>query len=115
MNELLKKKAFLFDVEGVLTDNIDEGYGLSNTAEFISFLKKHDKKIAIITNISRKPRQIVYNKLLNMGLPIEEHEVFTSGATTALYIKDNSDDVDGIVVHQPSASTSVITYRYSAS
>ena len=89
MKELLKKKGFLFDVEGVLTDNIDEGHGLSNTANFISLLKKHNKKIAIITNISRKPRQIVYRKLLDMGLPIEEHEVFTSGATTALYIKDN--------------------------
>ena len=41
MKELLKKKGFLFDVEGVLTDNIDEGHGLSNTANFISLLKKH--------------------------------------------------------------------------
>jgi len=39
MKELLKKKGFLFDVEGVLTDNIDEGHGLSNTANFISLLK----------------------------------------------------------------------------
>ena len=38
MKELLKKKGFLFDVEGVLTDNIDEGHGLSNTANFISLL-----------------------------------------------------------------------------
>ena len=100
MNELLKKKAFLFDVEGVLTDNIDEGHGLSNAVDFLSFLKKHNKKIAIITNISRKPRKIVYNKLLNMGLPIEEHEVFTSGATTALYIKDNFPNATCFVISE---------------
>ena len=39
MRELLEKKAFLLDVEGVICDNIDEGKVLENVIEFIDELK----------------------------------------------------------------------------
>lgn len=92
MRELLEKKAFLLDVEGVICDNIDEGKVLENVIEFIDELKGRGIKIAIVTNISRKPRRVVHSKLIEMGIPVEEKELFTSGATTALYIRSHFPD-----------------------
>jgi len=83
------KGVFLLDIEGVICDNIDEGNVLERVPDFIRYLKTHGKKVAIISNISRKPRNVVYRQLVGMGLPLTEEEVFTSGAATALYIKSH--------------------------
>ena len=83
------KGVFLLDIEGVICDNIDEGNVLERVPDFIRYLKAHGKKVAIISNISRKPRNVVYRQLVRMGLPLKEEEVFTSGSATALYIKSN--------------------------
>ena len=88
MKELLDKKVFLLDVEGVLCDNIDIQTCLPRVPEFISFLKDHDIGISIVTNISRKPRQVVFDKLKSMGIPVLIEEIFTSGSTTAMFIKN---------------------------
>ncbi len=82
-----KKTTFLLDIEGVICDNIDEGNVLDRVPDFLQKLKAAGQKVAIISNISRKPRKVVYQQLLGMGLPLTEKEVFTSGAATASYIK----------------------------
>jgi len=85
--KLLQKKAFLFDVEGVLCDEIDNGRAFPSAAEFVKNLKEAGKKVAVLSNISRKPRAIVFSRLKKMGFPFSENEVFTAGAATALYVK----------------------------
>jgi len=85
--KMLQKKVFLFDVEGVLCDEIDNGKALPSAIEFVKNLKKAGKKVAVLSNISRKPRAIVLSRLNKMGFPFSEDEVFTAGAATALYVK----------------------------
>jgi len=87
--ELLQKKGYIFDIEGVLCNNIDQVKTLPNVAEFIEKLRKNHKKIAILTNVSRKPKSDVYDKISKMGLNVKEDELFTAGAATAEYIKKN--------------------------
>jgi HAD superfamily hydrolase (TIGR01450 family) len=50
-------------------------------------LRKAGKKIAVLSNISRKPSAIVFSRLKSMGFPFTEDEVYTAGAVTALYVK----------------------------
>ena len=63
MQELLEKQAFLFDVEGVLCDSIDIETCFPIVPNFINSLKDRDIKIAIVTNISRKPKKIAKDLL----------------------------------------------------
>ena len=100
MKELLDKKVFLLDVEGVLCDNIDIQTCLPRVPEFISFLKDHDIGISIVTNISRKPRQVVFDKLKSMGIPVLIEEIFTSGSTTAMFIKNQYPDARCFVISE---------------
>lgn len=89
LKNLLAKKAFIFDVEGVLCDEIDNGKPLPSTISFVKNLKKKGKKVAVLSNISRKPRAVVSSRIREMGFPFQEEMVFTAGAAAALYVKNN--------------------------
>ncbi|MEE6245868.1 MAG: HAD-IIA family hydrolase [Thermoproteota archaeon] len=87
--ELLQKKGYIFDIEGVLCNNIDQVETLPKVVQFIEELRRKQKKIAILTNVSRKPKSDIYDKISKMGLNVKEDELFTAGAVTAEYIKKN--------------------------
>lgn len=89
LKKLLAKKALLFDVEGVLCDEIDNGKPLPSAVSFVKNLKKRGKKVAVISNIARKPRAVVSSRIREMGFPFQEEMVFTAGATAALYVQSN--------------------------
>jgi len=67
-------KGILFDIGGVLYvgDKVVEG-----ARELISELEK-EYKIRFLTNTTRKPPKMVYDKLRNMGFEIKEHQLFTA-------------------------------------
>ncbi len=87
LKKIRQKKAFVFDIEGVLCDEIDNGRALPSAVEFVKNLRKVEKKITVLSNISRKPRAIVFSRLKGMGFPLSENDVFTAGAATALYVR----------------------------
>lgn len=87
LETLLNKKAFIFDVEGVLCDDIDRGKPLRSAVDFVNNLQKMGRTVAVLSNISRKPRAIVFSRLRAMGFTFSEHVVFTAGATAALYVR----------------------------
>ena len=98
--KLLQKKAFLFDVEGVLCDEIDNGKAFPSAAEFVKNLKKAGKKVVVLSNISRKPRAIVFSRLKKMGFPFSENEVFTAGSATASFVKRNHPNAKCFVISE---------------
>ena len=100
MDNLLNKRVFLLDIEVVLCESIDNEIPLSLVNEFISSLRSIDIKIAIVTNISRNPKDVVLTKLQSMGISIQPNELYTSGSTTASIIKDNYTDPRCFVISE---------------
>ena len=100
MDNLLNKRVFLLDIEGVLCESIDNEIPLSFVNEFISSLRSNDIDIAIVTNISRNPKDVVLAKLQSMGISIQPNELYTSGSTTASIIKDNYTDPRCFVISE---------------
>ncbi|MBH59223.1 MAG: hypothetical protein CMO19_02250 [Thaumarchaeota archaeon] len=100
MDNLLSKRVFLLDIEGVLCESIDNEIPLSFVKEFISSLRSLNIKIAIVTNISRNPKSIVFDKLQSMGISIKSHELYTSSSTTVSIIKDNYTDPRCFVISE---------------
>tara|TARA_B100001750_G_scaffold30097_1_gene20407 strand:- start:4518 stop:5321 length:804 start_codon:yes stop_codon:yes gene_type:complete len=100
MDDLLNKRAFLLDIEGVICESIDKEISLPLVEEFISKLQLNNIKIAIVTNISRNPKAVVLNKLQSMNLTIKPNELYTSGSTTTSIIKENYDNPHCFVISE---------------
>lgn len=74
----------LFDLDGTIYygNKIIEGAN-----ETISFFRKKGKKIYFTTNNSTKTRKQIYERLINMGVDCNIHEVVTSGFLAAINAK----------------------------
>lgn len=90
LNQLISSKSlFMFDVEGVLCNNIDNPLPAEKAAKLIADLKKAGKKVVVITNVARKSQRYVYEKLREIDLPLESREIVTAGATAAHFVRRN--------------------------
>lgn len=80
---LKDKKLFLFDVEGVLVESIDEPKPIPNSINLVKKLIEEGKEIIVLTNISRRSRKYVYSKLKDAGFPFKLDDVVTAGKVAA--------------------------------
>ena len=71
------KELFIFDLEGVLVRDIDSGELMEYSKEILQLLKDRKKKIIVLSNVARKPRNDVYNKIKTLG--INKEDVITAG------------------------------------
>jgi ribonucleotide monophosphatase NagD (HAD superfamily) len=67
-------KAVLLDIDGVLTirDRVIEG-----VPQALKELRKNFK-IALVTNTTRVPSRIIFERLRNLGFDLEKEELFTA-------------------------------------
>jgi HAD superfamily hydrolase (TIGR01450 family) len=86
-SEALKsKKLFIFDIEGVLCNDIDNPHVISHAPEFVNELRSRGKKIHVITNISRKTKRDILVSLNKLNFNLKLEDISTAGSTTASYI-----------------------------
>lgn len=78
-----KFDVYLFDCDGVLWsgDHLFEG-----TVEVLELLRGKGKQVIFVTNNSTKSRADYKKKLIAMGIPATEEEVFGSAYSAAIYI-----------------------------
>ncbi len=81
--ELMAKKAFICDMDGV----IYHGNNLLPTVpKFVEWLNENDKQYLFLTNSSeRSPRELA-QKLARMGLDVGEEHFYTSALATASFL-----------------------------
>ncbi len=80
-------KGILLDIGGVLYvgNSVIDG-----AVDAIAKLREH-YKIRFVTNSTRRPPSIIYDKLTKMGFDIKEHQLFTAlAAAKALVSKENA-------------------------
>lgn len=83
MADLKDIKCFLLDMDGTfyLGNKLIDG-----SLEFLDILEEKDKTFLFLTNNSSKNSNAYKEKLTNLGCPIEEDKVFTSGEATTIYL-----------------------------
>ena len=79
---------FLFDIEGVICDDMDNANLKEMAVKLLERLKREGKRVSLVSNVSRKSRRFVFETLRLKGLPIELEEVFTAGYVAAKYVRD---------------------------
>ena len=89
LDKIKEIELFLFDMDGTiyLDDILIDG-----SLELINLLKEQNKNYVFLTNNSSKNIETYLDKLNNLGLASEEHNLFTSSQATAMYIKDIYDN-----------------------
>jgi len=77
------KKGFICDMDGVIYhgDKL-----LNGVPQFIDWLKKENKAFLFLTNSSERTPRELHEKLLRLGLDVDERHFFTSAMATAQFL-----------------------------
>lgn len=84
MDDLSRKKGFIFDLDGVVYVGKTPVEG---AAETLAYLKKTARKVRFITNDSSYELEGYVGRLNRMGVECSKEEIITSGEGTAIYLK----------------------------
>lgn len=98
MQNLLTKKGFLCDMDGVIYHG---NRLLPGVQEFVAWLQKEHKKFLFLTNNSGKTQRELQSKLSRMGLDIDEKHFYTSALATAKFIADQMPGARAFVIGEP--------------
>ncbi len=95
MNTLRNKKGFICDMDGVIYhgNKLVEG-----SEDFVTWLKAENKKFIFLTNSSEKTPKELQNKLLRMGIEVDETHFITSAQATASFLASQNPNVGVYVI-----------------
>jgi NagD protein len=95
MEELQQRKAFISDMDGVVYHG---NQLLPGVREFLDWLRKEDKKFLFLTNSSERSPRELGEKMLRLGLEIEEEHFYTSAQATAAFLSQQCPDGSVFVI-----------------
>ena len=95
MELLREKEGFICDMDGVIYHGNRLLPGVKN---FVEWLNRENKKFLFLTNASGKSPKELHQKLLRMGLDIDESHFYTSALATAKFISRQSPGCSAYVI-----------------
>ena len=95
MEKILEKKGFICDMDGVLYHG---SRLLPGVTEFVNWLKDTGKSYLFLTNSNQYTPLELRQKLLRMGLDVEESHFYTSALATAHFLKNQAPGCSAYVV-----------------
>ena len=84
MEALRSRKGFICDMDGVIYhgDRL-----LPGVSRFVDWLYRENKQFLFLTNSSARSPKELQQKLLRMGLEVDESHFYTSALATADFLK----------------------------
>ena len=83
MMDLMKKRAFIIDMDGV----IYHGHKLlAGSKEMVHWLHREEKRFLFLTNSSERSPRELSQKLKHMGMEVSEDHFYTSALATASFL-----------------------------
>lgn len=89
------KKGFICDMDGVIYHGNSL---LPGVKVFVSWLQKENKKFLFLTNSSERSPKELQQKLLRLGLDVDEKHFYTSALATAAFIKNQNPSATAYVI-----------------
>ena len=99
MYDVTTAKLFLLDMDG--TFYLDDTL-LPGALEFLALCRATGRQFAFLTNNSSKSKADYLAKLTRLGADVTEHDIFTSGDATLLYLAENGFPKDILLIGTPS-------------
>lgn len=95
MDSLREKKGFICDMDGVIYHGNEL---IDGVKEFVEWLYKENKNFLFLTNSSQRTPMELRQKLLRMGLDVDESHFYTSAMATARFISSQSPNCSAYVL-----------------
>ena len=98
MEKLRAKKGFICDMDGVIYHG---NRLIPGVKKFVSWLQREDKHFLFLTNNSGKSPKELRQKLLRMGLDVDESHFYTSALATARFLSLQAPRCSAYVIGEP--------------
>ena len=99
MKEILDKKAFICDMDGVIYHG---NKILDGVKEFVNWMIDNDKKFIFLTNSPERTPHELSMKLQRMGLEVSADHFYTSAMATAEFLSSQKPGCTAYVIGEPS-------------
>lgn len=95
IERIKSKKAFISDMDGVIYHG---NRLLPGVPEFVEWLKKEGKKFLFLTNSSERTPKELQEKMLRLGIDIDENAFYTSALATAQFLASQKPEGTAYIV-----------------
>lgn len=92
------KNAFIIDMDGVIYHG---NRLLAGAAEFVAWLKSHDKKFLFLTNSSERSPAELSQKLARLGIEVDASHFYTSALATAAFLASQRPHGSAYAIGEP--------------
>ena len=104
IERIKSKKAFISDMDGVIYHG---NKLLPGVPEFVEWLKKEGKKFLFLTNSSERTPKELQEKMLRLGIDLDENVFYTSALATAQFLASQCADGSAYVIGEPGLITAL--------
>jgi 5'-nucleotidase len=104
------KKGFLIDMDGVIYRS---SQFIPGAVRFIRLLQEYHIPFLFLTNNSQRTRRDVATKLQRMGMPVEEHHIFTCAMATARFLASQKPSGTAYVIGEGGLLTALHNNGYA--
>ena len=101
MKEILEKKGFICDMDGVIYHGNEI---LPGVAEFVNWMVENDKKFVFLTNSPERTPHELSMKLERMGLKVSADHFYTSAMATAEFLHSQAPGCTAYVIGEAALS-----------
>ncbi len=101
MKEILEKKGFICDMDGVIYHGNEI---LDGVSEFVNWMIEHDKKFVFLTNSPERTPHELSMKLERMGLRVSADHFYTSAMATAEFLHSQAPGCTAYVIGEAALS-----------
>ena len=101
MKEILSKKGFICDMDGVIYHGNEI---LPGVTEFVNWMVEHDKKFVFLTNSPERTPHELSMKLERMGLKVSADHFYTSAMATAEFLHSQAPGCTAYVIGEAALS-----------
>ena len=98
MEELRSKKGFICDMDSVIYHG---NRLLPGVKDFVAWLQEENKSFLFLTNSSERSPRELHQKLLRMGMDVDESHFYTSALATAKFVASQSPGCTAFVIGAP--------------
>ena len=111
LEKIRNKSGFICDMDGVIYHG---NKILDGVKEFVSWLKKENKKFIFLTNSSERTIKELQDKLLRMGLDVGPEHFHTSALATASFLQNQKPNGTAYIIGEAGLINALYDVGYSS-
>ncbi|MGM0475005.1 MAG: HAD-IIA family hydrolase [Bacteroidota bacterium] len=111
IEKIRSKTGFICDMDGVIYHG---NKILDGVNEFVTWLKKENKKFVFLTNSSERTIRELREKLLRMGIDVEPDHFYTSALATAAFLQSQNPSGSAYIIGEAGLINALYNNGYTS-